>query len=124
VILPDASVWIDLFRTGAGRDAMARLMATGQVTMHPCLVAELALDSLKNRNRTLRDLDLLPQLRVATLAEVRAMIEARELHARGIGLTDAHLIASCLMTPGTRLWTLDRRLASVASELGVLYATP
>ena len=29
-----------------------------------------------------------------------------EAHSKGIGLTDAHLIASCLMTPETQLWTI------------------
>ena len=40
---------------------------------------------------------------MAKLSEVRHMIEARALYAKGIGLVDAHLLASCLMTPGTQL---------------------
>ena len=50
-----------------------------------------------------------------TLADVRQMIEARNLAAKGIGLTDAHLIASCLATPGTQLWTRDEKLGTVTS---------
>ena len=34
-------------------------------------------------------------------------------------VVDASLLASCLLTPGTRLWTRDRRLHAAALELGV-----
>ena len=33
---------------------------------------------------------------------------AASLYSKGIGLTDAHLVASCLITPGTFLWTTMR----------------
>jgi len=46
------------------------------------------------RTKTLALLDLLPQVPVAQLSEVRLTIEARRLYSSGIGLTDAHLIAS------------------------------
>jgi predicted nucleic acid-binding protein len=52
---------------------------------------------------------------------VRHMIKTRALYARGIGLVDAHLLASCLMTPGTQLWTLDGALAKVAKNLGIQF---
>jgi len=47
------------------------------------------------------------------------MIEVHSLYSRGIGLTDAHLLASCLITPGTQLWTRDTGLRKVAQALGV-----
>jgi hypothetical protein len=59
-------------------------------------------------------------VKVAQLSEVRQMIEAHSLYAKGIGLTDAHLIASCLLTPGTRLWTRDAARKKVALALGAL----
>ncbi len=37
---------------------------------------------------------------------------------RGIGWVDVQLLASALLA-GIRVWTLDRRLAAVAAELGV-----
>ena len=83
------------------------------------VVAELALGFLHDRDKTLADLEGLAQVNVARLSEVRQMIEAHTLYARGIGLTDAHLIASCLITPGTQLWTSDSRLRSVAEDLGI-----
>ena len=92
--------------------------------MHPFVVAELALGSMKNRRRKLTDLDLLLRVSVARLSEVRHMIETYSLYSRGIGLTDVHLLASCLLSPGTRLWTRDAALAKAAKALGVLAALP
>ena len=122
MILADTSVWIDHFRSP--EPSMLNLLGHGQVFMHPMVVAELALGSLRDRSKTLVVLDALRQVRVAHLNEVRALIEARSLYAKGIGLTDAHLLASCLLTPGVMLWTRDTSLAKVARTLGVLAGVP
>jgi hypothetical protein len=52
------------------------------------------------------------------------MVEAHALYSKGIGLTDAHLVASCLMTPGTQLWTRDGALQRVAGTLGIGFNLP
>jgi hypothetical protein len=98
---------------------MQKLLDTGHVLMHPFVVAEMALGSMRNPGITLSDLDGLLTVSVAELSEVRRMIEARGLYARGIGLTDAHLVASCLITPGTQLWTRDAALKAVAKTVGI-----
>ena len=87
--------------------------------MHPFVVAELALGSFRDRAGTLATLDTLLEVRMAQLSEVRQMIEVRRLYAKGIGLTDAHLVASCLITPGTKLWTRDGALRGVAQAVGI-----
>jgi predicted nucleic acid-binding protein len=117
VILADANVWIEFFR--ARKPELRRLLEQNQVVMHPFLAAELALGSLHHRPATLAKLDEMPQVRAVDLRDVRRMIEARGLHGKGIGLTDAHLVAACLATPGTLLWTMDARLGKVAEALGV-----
>ena len=91
----------------------------GHIVIHPFIIAELALGSLRERSKTLALLDLLPQVRVAQLSEVRVTIEARRLYSLGIGLTDAHLIASILINPPTLLWTRDNRLRKAAEGLGI-----
>jgi hypothetical protein len=122
MILADTSIWIDHLR---GRDPeMERRLGRGQIVMHPFIVAEIALGSLHNRRKRLDDLEALLEVKVAQLNEVRHMIEAHALFSKGIGLTDAHLIASCLMTPGTQLWTRDSALKNVAGALGILVAFP
>jgi predicted nucleic acid-binding protein len=98
---------------------MRKHLNQGQIVIHPFIIAELALGSLKGRTETLALLDLLPQVRVAQLTELRLMIEARRLHSRGIGLTDAHLIASVFINSSTLLWTKDKRLRKVAEGLGI-----
>ena len=120
MILADTSIWIDYLR---GENlAMRELLQDGQIVMHPFVLAEIALGSLKNRRKRLDEMASLLEVNVAQLSEVRHMIEAHQLYLRGIGLTDAHLIASCLITSGTRLWTRDEALGAVASSLRIAVA--
>jgi predicted nucleic acid-binding protein len=117
VILADTSVWIEHLRSG--NDDLRRNLVAGNIVIHPMIVGELALGSLRDRLKTLAILDFLPNVRTAQLSEVRKMIEARALYRHGIGLVDAHLIASLFINPGTELWTKDRRLRAVAVTLGL-----
>jgi len=103
---------------------MRKHLDHGQILIHPFIIAELALGSLKERTKTLALLDLLPQMRVAQLNEVRLMIEARRLYNLGIGLTDAHLIASVFINPSTLLWTRDKPLRKAAETLGIHASLP
>jgi predicted nucleic acid-binding protein len=117
LILADTSVWIDHLRSG-DKELRSHL-DQAQIVIHPFIIAELALGSLKERRKTLALLDLLPQVRLARLHELRLTIEARCLYNLGIGLTDAHLIASVLIDAPTLLWTRDKRLRQVAENLGI-----
>jgi predicted nucleic acid-binding protein len=117
LILADTSIWIEHLRSG--NKEMRKHLNEGQIVIHPSIVAELALGSLQERTKTLALLDLLPQVRVAELSEVRRMIEARRLSSFGIGLSDAHLIASVFINPSTLLWTRDKRLRKAAESLGI-----
>jgi len=117
LILADTSVWIDHFRSG--NRELQNALNQGRIVIHPYVIAELALGSLRERTKTLAMLDLLPRARVARLSELRIMIEARGLYNLGIGLTDAHLIASVFIDAPTLLWTRDMRLRKVADKLGI-----
>jgi hypothetical protein len=85
---------------------------------------EFALGSPHDRQKTLAELEDLTQVRVAHLSEVRSMIELHSLYSRGIGLIDAHLLASCLITQAAQLWTRDNKLRSLARHLGVFANLP
>jgi predicted nucleic acid-binding protein len=122
MILADTSIWVDHLRSR--NPEMERRLSRGQIVMHPFIVAEISLGSLHNRQKMLDDLESLLEVNVAALNEVRHMIESHSLYSRGIGLTDAHLIASCLMMPGTQLWTRDSALEKVAAALGILVNLP
>jgi predicted nucleic acid-binding protein len=117
LILADTSVWIDHLRSG--NRELGRHLDQGQIVIHPFIIAELALGSLRERTKTLALLDLLPQVRIARLSELRLMIEARRLYNLGIGLTDAHLIACVFINSPTLLWTRDKRLRQVTENLGI-----
>ncbi|HEV2215757.1 MAG TPA: type II toxin-antitoxin system VapC family toxin [Terracidiphilus sp.] len=117
MILADTSVWVDHFR--AGDDELRKQLTSRNIVIHPFIVAELALGSLPQRTATLSFLEQLPGTRVARLDEVRQMVEARSLYSRGIGLVDAHLIASVFINPSTVLWTRDNRLSGIAQTLGI-----
>lgn len=122
MILADTSIWIDYLR---GRNAAMRsLVQNGRIVMHPFVVAEIALGSLQNRRKTLALMEMLIPVQVAQLNEVRRMIEAQSLYSKGIGLTDAHLIASCLITSQTQLWTRDAALGKVALLMGIQASLP
>jgi predicted nucleic acid-binding protein len=122
VILADTSIWVEYLH---GRNPeLERLLSAGKIVMHPFIIAEIALGSLHNRRKRIEEMEALFEVRVAQLSEVRQMIDAHTLYSKGIGLTDAHLIASCLLTPGTQLWTRDGALEKVAKVLGVLVNLP
>lgn len=119
MILADTSVWIEMFRAGRFQAELAALVEKNQLSTHPFVVAELACGTLPDRRRTLHDLDRLTALPTIPTVDVRYLIEERGLVSKGIGFVDAQLIASCLATPGTQIWTLDEPLNRVAEPLGL-----
>jgi predicted nucleic acid-binding protein len=117
LILADTSIWIDHLRSE--NEEMRKHLQRGDIVIHPFIIAELALGSLPQRAKTLALLDLLPQVRMPQLSEVRLMIESRRLYSMGIGLIDAHLIASVFVNSATVLWTRDKPLRKVAEGFGI-----
>ena len=117
MILVDTSVWID--HINAADPVLASLLADGQVLIHPFVIAEIALGSLKNRELVLGALRDLPNALVATPEETLFLIEREGLFNRGIGYVDTSLLASARLQPGTTVWTRDKRLAEAADELGL-----
>jgi predicted nucleic acid-binding protein len=122
MILADTTVWIDHFRSD--NEEMRRQLDNLNIVIHPFIISELALGSLRERSKTLAWLDRLPQVGMAHIREVRQMIEMRSLCNRGIGLIDAYLIASIFIHPSTLLWTKDKRLRGIAEELGIAANLP
>lgn len=119
-ILIDTSVWVDHFRSR--NDHLIQLLCRDQVLIHPMILAEIACGTPPApRLRTLGDLALLPHSHQATIAEVMVFIENEKLYGSGCGLVDITLLASAMITPGAKLWTLDKRLAKLAARLNVSY---
>lgn len=89
--------------------------------MHPHVLGEVALGSIGNREEVMARFELLSVPNVAEEGYVLYLIDKEGLWATGIGYTDAHLLASALLTPNGRLWTRDKRLHAQAERLGVAY---
>ena len=120
MILVDTSVWVDHLQRGNA--ALAQRLAHGQVLGHPFVLGELALGSLQQRASILQALQSLPAATVATDAEVLGFITTHALHGIGIGYVDVHLLAAAKLTPGTQLWTLDKRLQAAAGQLDLAFS--
>ncbi|UEP29610.1 MULTISPECIES: type II toxin-antitoxin system VapC family toxin [unclassified Burkholderia] len=122
-VLVDTSVWVEHFRRPL--PALIQLLLADDVLTHPLVMLELTCGTPPEpRARTLGDLALLRQTRLATSGEVADWIERERLYGRGCGAVDCTLLASVLLTPRTWLWTRDRRLAQVADQFGVQYIPP
>ncbi len=121
-VLVDTSVWVDHFRRKNA--ALVGLMAQDKVLIHPFVLTELACGTPPApRERTLADLARLRQCHSASQAEVMDFIERERLYNQGCGLVDITLLASTLITPSTRLWTLDKRLDKLAARFGMIWHT-
>lgn len=119
MILIDTSVWIDHLRNGSA--ALTEVLEQEQAMTHPFVIGELACGNLKERRQVLDLMAALPPAAVASDQEVLLFIEDRRLMRKGIGYVDAHLLASVTLTEDARLWTRDKRLATVATGLRLAF---
>ena len=117
MILADTSVWIDHFRRSDA--SLSALLEQRRVVTHPFVIGEIALGNLGQRRLILSLLGDLPRAARADENEALDFVERRQLFGRGIGFVDAHLLASVSLASPARLWTRDKRLRSVAEELGL-----
>ena len=117
MILADTSVWIDYIRRPNLEFAQA--LREEYILTHPFVIGELALGGVTSKTRIAREVKRLFSAPVATADEVLTLIEGLPLVGSGIGYIDAHLVASARLKPGTRLWTLDRKLHQVAEALDI-----
>lgn len=114
-VLVDTSVWIDYLRAGDPR--LSSLLSSNQVVIHPMIIGELACGHLKNRKSLMALWTRLNSLAPASHDEVLYYIQQHRLMGKGIGYIDAHLLAAVTLATEVKLWTNDKRLASLASSL-------
>jgi hypothetical protein len=69
----------------------------------------------------LGDLGSLQQVQQASVREVIDFIERERLFGLGCGLIDLQLLASTLLTQGVELWSMDKRLCTLAERFGVMH---
>ena len=120
LVLADTSVWISHFRKP--NPVLQNLLSADQVLCHPLVLTEIACGTPPApRQRTLNDLSQLRSATVATTEEILAMIEREQLQDLGCGAVDLILLGSVLLTPGAMLWTLDKKLAALATRFEVSF---
>lgn len=117
MILVDTSIWIDHLRES--NSELVELLKQFRVAAHPFVIGELACGNLKNRRAILHYLNTLRRVPIASNSEVLTFIERHTLMGRGIGYVDAHLLASTALADAATLWSKDKRLVKVASELNL-----
>lgn len=117
MILVDTSIWIDhLHRPEPG---LVSLLTNGDAWVHPMVIGELALGSMRNRAGVLGLLAALPRVPVASDDELLSFVQQHVLFGRGLSLVDAHLLAGLRLANAVLLWTRDRRLSAAAQDLGL-----
>ena len=114
----DTSVWVEHLRRGEPR--LRSLLQSGQVVTHPLVIGELACGRMANRQEILALLHALTLATIATHEEVLHLIEQHTLCGKGLGIVDAHLLASCRLQR-IPLWTRDARLEQAAQNLDVAW---
>lgn len=122
MIILDTSIWIDHARQN--NDYLFELFRRGQVLIHPFMIGEVALGSLRDRDTIIASLLEMPRPQIADEEEVLSLIRNRFLAGSGIGYVDAHLLASARLTPEALLWTRDKRLRRVAEAMDLAYPQP
>ncbi len=118
-VLVDTSVWVDHFRSP--NEVLIDLLESDRVMTHPLVIGEIACGTPPNRAQMLSDIRHLRQMQQVSIREVMDFIERERLFGSGCGLVDMLLLASTLMTPDAKLWTLDKRLCTLAERFGVMY---
>jgi predicted nucleic acid-binding protein len=119
-ILIDTSVWVEHFKnSNAG---LIKLLDMDFALTHPMVIGELACGTPPTpRIQTLSDIGLLQSVNQASLNEVMDFIERERVYGMGCGLVDISLLASTLITPDAKLWTLDKRLSILADHYRISY---
>ncbi len=121
-VLADTSIWVAHFRTANAM--LQNLLINDQVLCHPLVLIELACGTPPApRERTLAELKKLQQAAIASTDEVLSLVESHRCYDAGCGAIDVALLASVLLTPDTRLWTLDKNLFALATRLHVAFDT-
>lgn len=120
MVLVDTSVWVQHFRQN--NPYLVHLLSNDLVLCHPFVLLEIACGSPPSpRQQTLAYLDKLQKIKTATTTEVLNFIESHDLYESGCGAVDISLLASVLITPNAKLWTLDKKLHALAIKTKVAF---
>jgi predicted nucleic acid-binding protein len=121
MVLVDTSVWIRSLANRAPYAAeLGRLLSLEDVAGHELVYGELLIGDRGGRRQLLAAYERIHRALTVPHDEVVRFVRERDLHGRGVGWIDIHLLASALVER-LKLWTANPRFAAVAEELGVGY---
>jgi predicted nucleic acid-binding protein len=121
MVLVDTSIWIrSLANRAPYTRELDRLLAFDEVAGHELVYGELLIGDRGGRRKLLAAYERLYQTLTVPHRDVVEFVRGRDLHGRGVGWVDIHLLASALVAR-VRLWTADPRFSAMAAELGVGY---
>ena len=124
MVLVDTSVWI---RFLDGRSPYAaeldRLLGLDEVTGHELVYGELLIGDRGGRGKLLAAYERMHQAATVPHRDVVVFVRDRDLHGRGVGWMDVHLLASAIVGR-LQLWTADPRFSALANQFGVAYEAP
>ena len=124
--LPDGAgrhveIWIRFLANRAPyATELDRLLSVDEVAGHELVYGELLIGDRGGRRKLLTVYERIYQASFVPHTDVVAFVRERDLHGRGVGWIDVHLLASAIVGR-LRLWTADPRFAGLASELGIAY---
>jgi predicted nucleic acid-binding protein len=117
VTIADTSVWAEFLRNREPIHARLKsLLERGEVLGVECVFGELLSGARGGRENALLSAywESLPKVDEAgAWMDAGRMSASRHLHARGVGLVDAAILAVAART-GAEIWTLDRHLRDTA----------
>jgi len=121
IVLVDTAVWIRFLSNRAPYAAeLDGLLSRDEVSGHEFVYGELLIGDKGGRKQLLANYEQMHQAPSVPHRDVVEFVRDRQLHGRGIGWIDAHLLASALVGR-LKLWTTDPRLVVLARELGITY---
>ncbi len=121
MVLVDTSVWIRALSNRAEyKTELDRLLTLDQVAGHDLVYGELLAGDRGGRRNLLAYYERYTQAPVVSHDEVVTLVRLRDLHGRGAGWIDMHLLASALVAHMS-IWTADTALLELAQELNIAY---
>ena len=120
MVLVDTSVWVSHFRKD--NLSLRSLLINDQILCHPLVLLELACGSPPApRLKTLNQLKGLRQATLATTAEAIDFVEKNKFYELGCGAVDISLLTSTLLSKNAVLWTFDKNLEALATQLDIAF---
>ena len=124
MVLVDTSVWIRFLANRAPFAVeLERLLGLDEVTGHELVYGELLIGDRGGRRNLLAAYERMHQAAMVPHRDAVAFVRDGDLHGRGVGWIDVHLLASVIVGR-LQLWTADPRFSAVAGEFGVAFETP